>query len=71
VELEGTVHDGVIVPDDATELTEGSRVRISLAERERPTTFGQRYAEFKGCLTDLPEDFATQHDHYRLGTPKR
>ena len=29
MELEGVVHDGVIVPDDATALPEGTRVRIT------------------------------------------
>jgi hypothetical protein len=71
VELEGTFREGVIVPDDASALTEGERVRISPADWARPSTFGERYAEFKGCLVDLPEDFAALHDHYRLGTPKR
>jgi len=28
--LEGIVHNGVIVPDDASDLTEGSRVRVAL-----------------------------------------
>jgi hypothetical protein len=70
MELEGTVHNGVIVPDDATGLTEGTRVRITLAAGDsRP--FGERYARFKGSVPDLPADLAAQHEHYRLGTPKR
>ncbi len=76
MDLEGTYHDGVIVPDDATSLSEGARVRIlpageALREPDRKLKFGERYAAFKGCLEGLPEDFAAQHDHYRLGTPKR
>jgi hypothetical protein len=71
MELEGVVHNGVVVPDDASALTEGMRVRISPALLEEPKPFGQRYAQFKGAAPDLPADLARQHDHYRLGTPKR
>jgi hypothetical protein len=34
------------------------------------STFGERYARFLGAV-EAPEDLAEQHDHYRLGTPKR
>jgi SNF2 family DNA or RNA helicase len=34
-------------------------------------SFGERYAHFLGVLHNLPDDLASQHDHYRLGTPKR
>ena len=34
MELEGVVHNGIIVPDDATVLPEGTRVRISAALRD-------------------------------------
>jgi hypothetical protein len=36
MELEGVVHNGVIVPDDATALLEGTRVRITPAPPEKP-----------------------------------
>jgi hypothetical protein len=71
MELEGVVHNGVIVPDDATVLPEGTRVRISLAPQDKPRPFGERFAQFKGAVPGLPADLAKQHDHYRLGTPKR
>ncbi len=71
MELEGVVHNGVIVPDDATALAEGTRVRITPAPLEKPRPFGERFAQFKGAVPGLPEDLAGQHDHYRLGTPKR
>jgi len=71
MELEGVVHNGVIVLDDATALDEGTRVRISPAPQERPKPFGERFAQFKGAIPKLPADLAEQHDHYRLGTPKR
>jgi len=71
MELEGVVHNGVIVPDDATLLREGTRVRIIPAPPEQPKPFGERFAQFKGAVPGLPADLAAQHEHYRLGTPKR
>lgn len=71
MELEGVVHNGVVIPDDAAALPEGMRVRISPGPPEKPKHFGERFAEFKGAVPDLPDDLAEQHDHYRLGTPKR
>ena len=71
MELEGVVHNGVIVPDDATALPEGTRVRITPAPLEKPRPFGERFAQFKGAVPGLPADLANQHDHYRLGTPKQ
>jgi hypothetical protein len=68
MEIEGVVNNGAIVPDDATALPEGIRVRITPAPLESPKSFGERFAQFKGCVPDLPADLAEQHDHYRLGT---
>jgi len=70
MEFEGIVQNGVIVPDDATALPEGTRVRIIPAPRDKPKTFGERFAQFKGAVPGLPADLAAQHEHYRLGTPK-
>jgi hypothetical protein len=71
MELEGVVHNGVIVPDDATALTEGMPVRITPAPPDQPKPFSERFARFKGAAAGLPADLAEQHEHYRLGTPKR
>lgn len=71
MELEGVVQNGVIVPDDPATLPEdGTRVRFEPAPPPAET-FGQRFARFKGACPGLPADMASQHDHYRLGTPKR
>lgn len=70
MELEGVVHNGVVLLDDATALPEGTRVRISPAQDETKS-FGERYAQFKGAASGLPQDLAEQHDHYRLNIPKR
>ena len=64
MELEGVVHNGVIVPDDATALPEGTRVRIEAVKPEMPKTFGERYATFRGAI-DAPVDLAVQHEHHR------
>ena len=64
MELEGVVHNGVIVPDDATALPEATRVRF---EPVTPKTFGERYAAFRGAIV-APEDLAAQHEHHHLGT---
>ncbi len=71
MELEGVVHNGVIVPDDATALAEGTRVRIAPVQAEKAQPFGQRFAKFKGAAAGLPPYLSEQHEHYRLGTPKR
>lgn len=36
-----------------------------------PMTFGDYFGDLRGAAVGLPEDLAAQHDHYRLGTPKR
>ncbi len=71
MEWEGVVHNGVIVPENTTLLPEGMRVRIVPATQQKAKTFGERFAQFKGAVPGLPRDLAAQHDHYRLGTPKR
>ena len=71
MELEGVVHNGVVVPDNAAALPEGTRVRIIVAPAEKPKSFGERYAHLKGAVHGLPVDLAAQHDHYRLGKLKR
>ena len=71
MELEGVVHNGVIVPDDTTALPEGTRVRIEPVKVGAPTTFGQLFGGLVMDSPDLPTDLAAQHEHYRLGKPKR
>jgi hypothetical protein len=60
MEIEGVVHNGVIVPDDATALPEGTRVRITPEPVEEPKSFGERFAQFKGAVPGLPADLAGQ-----------
>ena len=69
--IEGVMHNGVIVPDDASAIPEGTRVRIEAVAVEKPRTLGEELARFKGVVRGLPNDLADQHDHYRLGTTRR
>ncbi len=71
MELHGVVQNGVIVPDDHHALAEGTRVRIEPLKVESPTTFGQLFGDLVVDSPELPTDLAAQHDHYRLGIPKR
>ena len=71
MDLEGVVHNGVIVPDDTDALAEGTRVRIEPVKVGKPTTFGQLFSDLVVDSPDLPNDLAAQHEHYRLGKPKR
>jgi len=65
MELEGVVHNGVVVPDNPTGLSEGTRVRIISAGPEKPKTFGERFGQFKGAASGLPADLAAQHNRPR------
>jgi hypothetical protein len=67
--IQGTVVNGVVVPDNGQPLPEGARVEIVLADETKPTLVG--LLKFAGALSDLPADFAAEHDHYIHGTPKR
>jgi hypothetical protein len=71
MELEGVVHNGVIVPDDAQALSEGTRVRIEPVMEIKQTTFGELFGDLLVDCQELPPDLAAQHEHYRLGKPKR
>jgi hypothetical protein len=71
MKLEGVVQNGVIIPDDARALAEGMRVRIEPVQVGNETTFGHLFGDLVIDCPDLPTDLAAQHDHYRLGKPKR
>jgi hypothetical protein len=71
MKLEGVVHNGVIVPDDSQVLLEGTRVSIEPVNAEKKATFGELFGDLMVNCAELPTDLAAQHDHYRLGTPKR
>ena len=73
----GIVQNGVVVLDSDCPLADGTRVEIrpqsevGIATKEpHQKTLAERFAPFIGCIDDLPEDMAAQHDHYIHGTPK-
>ena len=75
--LTGTVLNGVVVFDVGPPLPEGSKVSMVVqapATQEDDTTGPGTLApllKFAGLATDLPADFAAQHNHYIHGAPKR
>jgi hypothetical protein len=81
MELEGTVTGGLLVLDDGATLPEGTRFRAlpipfgSPVSEPEPVAgwFMRDFGQFCRVINDpeSPTDLASQHEHYRLGTPKR
>jgi hypothetical protein len=73
---EGEIRNGVVVLDEGTPLAEGTRVRVEpVASVTVPAgapllTLAEIVDQFPSDA-DWPPDYATQHDHYLYGTPKR
>jgi hypothetical protein len=55
MEIEGVVHNGVVVPDQVLGLVEGTRVRIVPKEPSSEVLFGVQYADSEGSIVDSPE----------------
>ena len=74
----GRIKNGVVVFDEQVSLPEGAEVEViprkTLRESERvnegPTLYEQ-LKDFVGIFSDLPPDFAENHDHYIHGCPKK
>jgi hypothetical protein len=67
----------VIILDDQVHLPEGAMVKVQIdltTKDESPTdelpTLADTMKDFIGVLEDLPEDAATNHDHYLYGTQR-
>lgn len=74
MELQGTVHKGVIVVDAGNSLPEGTRVTIVVEakdKRDEGITLKDRLLKLAGTIDDLPSDMARNHDHYIHGVPER
>lgn len=72
--LEGTIKNGTIVLDQPPALPDGTRVKVLVSEKpaaDQQDSLRDVLLKSAGCLSDLPADFAEQHDHYIHGTPKR
>ena len=75
MECLGHVQDGKIIIDPPVVLPEGAKVRVVVdtpapASTAQSTTLYDRLRHLDGAITDLPPDFAAQHDHYIHGSPK-
>jgi len=76
MELEGTIHDGVVVFDEQVPLPEGTRVTVT-AKPAAPAPSApagsllDRYRDVIGLDLDLPTDGAANVDHYLYGHPKK
>jgi hypothetical protein len=66
----GKVEGGVIVLEQHARLPEGTKVNVEPVS-SCGMTLAEEFKDFIGKATDLPEDFAENHDHYLYGTPKR
>ena len=76
--LHGHVENGLIVLDQQVPLPEGAAVEVqivspppAIASETVLPTLAESLKDFIGVLEDLPEDAATNHDHYLYGTPKK
>lgn len=84
--LTGTIQNGVVVLDGEPSLPNGTKVEVIVTPSEPASTEkpGENdpgagvqpgphawLLEFAGKATDLPADFAEQHDHYIHGTPRQ
>jgi hypothetical protein len=76
--LHGHVQNGIIILDGNVPLPEGAAVEVQVIVPARKTnsdevlpTLAESLKDFIGILEDLPEDAATNHDHYLYGTPKK
>jgi hypothetical protein len=70
--LEGTIIDGKVVFDEPAPVSEGTRVEVTVKqapESEKPTLLN--LLSLAGIATNLPADFAAEHDHYIHGAPRR
>jgi hypothetical protein len=71
----GHVRENVIVLDSGVVLPEGTEVVVETVSPKGTSATGssllERLGDFIGGGTDLPEDFAENHDHYIHGTPKK
>jgi hypothetical protein len=74
----GTITNGTVVLDNGAQIPDGTRVQVIVPAEspappapagDEPTMLWM--LKYAGTVTDMPSDFAAQHDHYLHGTPKR
>ena len=73
MEIEGTVHNGVVVLESAPALPEGTRVKVTAPDLSEPVppTHYDLFRDIIGQADGLPEDLALNHNHYIRGGPKQ
>jgi hypothetical protein len=76
MECLGHVQNGNIVFDPPVVLPEGAKVRVVVSESSArstvpASTLYDGLQHLDGAVTDLPTDFAAEHDHYIHGAAKR
>jgi hypothetical protein len=68
----GTVSNGTVILPSEAKLANGTRVRVEpIEEISAKEPVGRKLMALAGILTELPDDFAENHDHYIHGAPKR
>jgi hypothetical protein len=72
MQLEGTIHNGVVVFETETPLPEGTRVTVTPCDpaSSGPTHY-DLFRDVIGQAVGLPEDMALNHNHYIRGGPKQ
>lgn len=66
------VFEGDVVPPDGSEVSVRPRNgRLRTPKHTKTKTAYERLKPFIGKVTDLPADFAENHDHYLYGVSKR
>lgn len=68
----GTIENGVVKLPSGLGLPDGTQVRVEPITKPTPRNeLTRRLAEIAGKVSNLPADFAAEHDHYLHGTAKR
>ena len=69
------VHNRTITLPAEVQIAEGAEVVVTLPDTKLATeahpTLYDSLKDFIGAAQGLPEDFASEHDHYIHGTAKR
>lgn len=69
--VHGRVKNGVVVLPPGHQLPEGAEVRVDALPPGETGSLLDSLGDLVGSITDLPEDYALNHEHYRFGTPRR
>ena len=66
----GTIENGVVKLPSGLGLPDGTQVRVEPITKPAPRNeLTRRLANIAGKVSNLPSDFAAEHDHYLHGTP--